>query len=271
MNRMCRIFLVWLLAASLSASAIVIRHDTDDAKYRVQGSEFLALVDMPGEGHGVLIAPHWVVTAAHAVTWQSQIKHVNIAGVSRDVERLVIHPGYLKPPQALLDNALATWDWTLFRALLASSDDIALLKLAKPVTDVKPVAISKGNEEFGSIATIIGKGATGNGVAGYKFSDPHRTALRRAQNKITSAHGRWICYVFDEPSAALPLEGGSGSGDSGGPVLIQTASDWELAGLTSWSDPQSTVRTPGRYGQVTCNVRLSHYRDWIERVVFERP
>jgi hypothetical protein len=267
---MPRIWLLALLVVSFSASAIVIRDDVDDSKYRVPASEFPALVDMPGEGHGVLIAPQWVVTAAHAVTWQSEIKQVTIAGVPRDVERLVIHPGYKKPPQKLLDQALATWDWTLFRVLLSSSDDIALLKLAQPVTGVSPVAINKSDDEFGQIIEIIGKGATGNGVTGYEFSSSRRTELRRAYNKVTGADGRWLCYMFDKPSDALPLEGGSGSGDSGGPVLLQTEKGLLLAGLTSWSDPQSTNRTPGRYGQITCNVRLSHYKDWIESIISEQ-
>lgn len=264
---MPRLWMLALLVVSCSASAIVIRDDVDDSKYRVPASEFPALVDMPGEGHGVLIARQWVVTAAHAVTWQSEIKQVTIAGVPRDVELLVIHPGYKKPPQKLLDQALATWDWTLFRVLLSSSDDIALLKLAQPVTDVSPVAANKSDDEFGQVIEFIGKGATGNGVTGYEFSSSHRTELRRAYNKVTSADGRWLCYVFDKPSDALPLEGGSGSGDSGGPVLLQTEKGPLLAGLTSWSDPQSTNRTPGRYGQITCNVRLSHYKDWIESII----
>lgn len=266
---MLRFLLPALLVVSSGASAVVIRDDVDDSSYRVPAAEFPALADLPGEGHGVLIAPQWVITAAHAIMWQSEIRQVTINGVSRDVERLSIHPGYKKPPQALLDQALATWDWTLFRALLSSSDDIALIKLARPITDVNPVAISPGDDEFGQTIKIIGKGATGDGVSGYEFSSSHRTDLRRAHNKVTSAHGRWLCYVFDDPSVALPLEGGSGSGDSGGPILVQTAEDWTLIGLTSWVDPQSADRTPGRYGQISCNVRLSHYRDWIESVISE--
>lgn len=268
---MPRLLLLVLLVVSFSASAIVVRDDIDDSKYRVPASEFPALVDMPGEGHGVLIAPQWVITAAHAVTWQPEIKQVTINGISRDVERLVIHPGYKKPPQELLDQALATWDWTLFRVLLSSSDDIALLELAQPITDVSPVAINKSGGEFGQTVKIMGKGATGNGVTGYEFASSHRTELRRAYNKVTSADGRWFCYVFDKPSDALPLEGGSGNGDSGGPVLIQAGKDWLLAGLTSWTDSQSAIRTPGRYGQISCNVRLSHYEDWIESVIPAQP
>jgi hypothetical protein len=264
---MPRLLLLTLLAVSFSASAIVIRDDVDDAKYRVPASEFPALADLHGEGHGVLIAPRWVVTAAHA----AQIKQITINGIPRDVKRLVLHPGHKMPSQRLLDQALATWDWTLFRVLLASSDDIALIELTEPVTDVSPVAINESSDEFDQVVKIIGKGATGNGITGYEFSDSHRTELRRAYNKITSADGRWLCYIFDKPSDALPLEGGSGSGDSGGPILIQTEKDWLLAGLTSWSDPQSTIRTPGRYGQISCNVRLSHYNDWIQSIISGQP
>jgi chymotrypsin len=270
---MARLLLLALLVGSSSAGAIVIRDDVDDSQYRIPASDFPALVDMPGEGHGILISPQWVITAAHAITWQAEITRIALPARSRDVEveRLVVHPGYKKPPQELLDHALATWDWTLFAVLLSSSDDIALLKLAQPVTDVSPVALYKG-DEFGQIVKIIGKGATGTGVTGYDFNDSHRTELRRAYNRVTSAHGRWFCYVFHKPSEALPLEGGSGSGDSGGPVLIQAEGDWLLAGLTSWTAPQGAVRTrPGQYGQISCNVRLGHYKAWIDSVISAQP
>lgn len=268
---MTRLLLIALLVASTPASAIVIREDVEDSKYRISPSEFPALADMPGEGHGVLIAPEWIVTAAHAVTWQSEIRQVTVNGVARDVERLLIHPGYKKPAQELLDQALATWDWTLFRAALSASDDIALIKLETPIMDVAPVPLNRSEREFNAIVEIIGKGATGRGDTGYQFSDPHRTDLRRAQNKITSAHGRWLCYSLDEPSEALPLEGGSGSGDSGGPVIVRSGGNGSLVGLTSWVDPQSMVRVPGRYGQISCNVRVSHYAAWIQSVISEHP
>lgn len=266
---MTRFLLLLLLAMSPVASAIVIRDDVQDSEYRVPASEFPALVDMPGEGHGALIAPRWVVTAAHVIPLHSGLKDVVIGGMPRRVERVVVHPGYKRPPQALIDQALATGEAVLVLVLLASSDDIALVKLSEPVTDVVPVAIYKGRDEANKIVKLVGKGATGTGANGHDLDGPHRTELRRAFNKITSAHDRWLCHVFDAPPSALPLEGMLGNGDSGGPALIEADDEWKLAGMASWKFFQGDIRTtrPGRYGQTGCYVRLSHYVEWIDGVM----
>jgi hypothetical protein len=268
---MTRFLLLILLAASSTASAIVIRDDVDDSKHRISPSEFPALVDMPGEGHGALIAPQWVITAAHVLPWHSETMQVEIGGIPRDVERVVVHPGYKAPPQPLIDQAMATGEAVLVLVLLASSDDLALVKLTQPVADVVPVALYKVSDEPNQIVKIVGKGATATGATGHDPKGPNRTELRLAFNKITSAHGRWFCYVFDEPASALPLEGIGGNGDSGGPALIQVDGQWLLAGLSSWKLFQGDVRTarPGRYGQTSCNVRLGHYLEWIESTISE--
>ncbi len=273
MSRFLLLVLHAVFAVSSPARAVVIRDDLDDSKYLVPAAEFAALVDLPGEGHGVLVAPRWVVTAAHAVSWQPGIKSVVINGISRDVAHLVMHAGYKQLPEKLIHQALGTGDATLVRALLASSDDIALLKLTQPVTDIAPAALYARDDELSQIVKIVGKGATGTGAVGYGAHDSHRTELRRAFNKISSAHERWFCYVFDAAPSALPFEGMTGNGDSGGPALIQGDDQWLLAGLASWTAADGDVRTSrqGRYGQISCSVRISHYVDWIESNVSSRP
>lgn len=269
-SHVTRLLLLLLLAAmSSAAGAVVIRHDVDDAKYRIPASAFPALVDMPGEGHGVLIAPQWVVTAAHAIPAHAPLDQVSIGGIARKVERVVTHAGYRTLPQALIDQAMASGEAMLIVVFLAGSDDIALVRLARPVTDVAPVALYRDSDEAGQVVQIVGKGATGTGATGHDPAGPNRTELRRAFNRVTSAYDRWFCYVFDEPPAALPLEGVIGNGDSGGPALIQADGQWRLAGLASWKVVQGNVLTarPGRYGQTVCNVRLGHYREWIESVM----
>jgi hypothetical protein len=270
---MTRFLVLVLFAASSTASAIVIRDDIDDSRYRIPASVFPALVDMPGEGHGVLIAPQWVITAAHTIPTHSELEQVVINGISMEVERVVIHSGYKTLPRELIDQAMASGEAMLIVVFLASSDDIALVQLAQPVTDVVPVAIYRDSDEPGQIVKIVGKGATGTGAIGHAPAGPNRTELRRAFNRITSAYDRWLCYVFDKPPAALPLEGILGNGDSGSPVLIRVDEQWSLAGLASWKVVQGDVRTarPGLYGQTSCNVRLSHYIEWIESVISVQP
>lgn len=76
--------------------------------------------------------------------------------------------------------------------------------------------------------------------------------------------------MFNGPPAALPLEGKTGNGDSGGPVLIEVDGQWLLAVLAAWGVVEGhavNTRRHGLYGQTTCNVRLSHCLEWIESVV----
>lgn len=259
-----------LLVLSFSADAVVVRDDVDDGKYRVPDAELPALADLPMEGHGVLIDPRWILTAAHAVTWQSGGVHeVTINHIPRHVERLVLYPDYRKLPQSLVDKALKTGDATDIIAFLSASNDVALLKLTEPVTDVAPIALYRKGDELGRIVKIVGKGATGTGVSGQDASGSHRTALRRAFNRIIDVQDQWLCYTFHKPPSALPLEGISGDGDSGGPALIQVKGQWQVAGLASWKrgKDNAILLHPGFYGQTNYNVRVSHYANWIDRVI----
>lgn len=264
---MNRLILICLLAMSLPAYGIVIRHDVDDARYRVAATEFPALVDLPSEGHGILIAPQWVVTAAHAVTWQTEVRQVVLNGKARAVAKVIVHSGYRKLPQALIDQAVKTDDATQIVDFLSSQDDIALIKLADRVSDVTPAKLFSGNDELGKTVELLGKGATGTGLAGQDPHSSHRVDLRRAYNKIVDVQDRWICYVFDKPPSGLELEGISGDGDSGGPVLIKVDGEWQVAGLASWKKHEqdnNLIHHAGFYGQKNYNVRVSHYAGWIE-------
>jgi hypothetical protein len=262
---MPRLIILPLLAVSFAAGAIVIRHDVDDAKYRVPLAEFPALADIPGEGHGVLIAPQWVVTAAH--TTLGHPREVILNGVPRRVERVVIHPGYKTLPQELIAQALESGDASRAMAFQASNDDIALVMLSAPVTDVAPALLFRGSRESGKLAKFIGKGATGNGLTGQ--AGPNRTVLRRAFGTIEQADGNWLISRFNAGPRSHPLEGMSGSGDSGGPVLIRSNGRWRLAGLAAWKyvDGNAAAFRTGVYGQKTYNIRLSSYARWIDSVL----
>jgi len=270
LNRHRLLIAAGVVLISSAASAMVIRHDVPDARYRVDASAFLPLADMPGVGHGVLITPEWVVTVAHAV--QPDAKHVVIAERPRAVAKVIYHPGYRSMPQEMVQRAMAANDAAEVVKFLRGNHDIALVKLAQPVADVVPAAIYRGSSELGREVQMLGKGATGDGLTGVPPGSPHRGTLRRGFNRIATADGRWISYVFDRGADAHRLEGMSGSGDSGGPLLIREGGRWQVAGLTSWQDGNLDLAVPpSRYGQITVGVRLSHYADWIDGVLREQP
>lgn len=257
-----------LAALPFAAGAVVIRDDVDDARYQIDASAFPALADMPGEGHGVLIAPRWVLTAAHAAPMEGMGATITLDGKGYGVERVFLHPGYRRMPEALGKEAMATGSASKIHAFLAASDDIALIRLATPVSDVQPVALYRGSAEVTQIAALIGKGATGNGATGLVPGGPHRTTLRRAYNALTGGNDRYLWYRFDPPPQALPLEGVLGNGDSGGPLVIEEHGTPRLVGLGSWISavPEHALEA-GFYGQVVYNVRVSRYLDWIESTI----
>lgn len=258
---------VMLLMGASTADAIVIRHDVPDAEYRVPASTLPALVDMPGEGHGVLVAPEWVLTVAHVASAPG-LDEVVVAGEARKVERVLLHPGYRRTPEELVQQALASGDAAALMDFLSTSDDIALVRLSAPVADVAPLPLYRGDDEAGRTVELVGKGATGDGMAGLGAHASHRVELRRAFNVVADTGDRWMSVVFDAPPSGLPLEGIGGNGDSGAPLLVDNGGQRFVAGLHSWDRYYAPGGDrpfhAGRYGQIVCSVRVSRYIAWIE-------
>ena len=173
---------ILLIISSLPASAIVVRHDVTDKKYGA---------------HGSLIKPDWIVTAAHATFCISPGSYLRLNNGYHKVESVFVHKDY-QP---------------------SKSHDIALIKLVNPINDVKPANLYEQTNELAKITWFIGVGGTGNGLTG-QIVDNYENGgvLRKAQNQIEQAEGPLLKFKFDRDDVALPLEGVSGSGDSGGPA-----------------------------------------------------
>jgi len=272
------------LLFTAAVNAVVIRSDVPDSRYRIPTSTLPALADLPMEGHGTLIAQHWVLTAAHAVQMMLAMpehRYVTIAGKRRTVARIIVYPDFPKSWtqwNQLLEHMKtedpSTW-MAGFASYRAAMHDIALLELAKPVDDVAPVQLYLRDDEPGQVVEIFGKGATGNSLTGAAPDAPHRTQLRRAYNRIVAANNQWLYYKFDCGSDALPLEGMLGSGDSGGPVLINDHGTWKLAGITQGLNGTKSdllamragTFRQGLCGQEASSTRVSHYARWIEDTI----
>lgn len=270
------------------ANAIVIRQNQPDSHYRVDPQSIPALADLPDEGHGTLIAPRWVITAAHAVNMMQMMpeeRFVILGGKKRAVSRIVVYPDYPPARDAWqkLFSGVKTADPDAFvdqyMKAMASMHDIALLELAEPVTDVTPMPIYRGDAKPGTLTTVYGAGATGTDATGAPDSESHRTQLRRAENRLTQTDGPWLRFVFDCGTHAPTLSGATAGGDSGGPVTINVSGRPYLAGITHGLDgTASEVKRVvqqmqdgsfrmGVCGQRFAAARVGFYAAWIDRTM----
>src|SRR5699024_691360 len=108
---------------------------------------------------------------------------VRVNGEWRDVAQLIVYPGFKKQYAQIVKMGEPTLKkWPAIKEAVRSWHDIALVKLAKPVNNVKPVALNRNSDEQQKVAKIYGKGATGNGRVGEYPDSPQQGKLRRAFN-----------------------------------------------------------------------------------------
>jgi tetratricopeptide (TPR) repeat protein len=251
---------VTLLSYSCVSYGVVKRHDVNGKLYEVSQPPCF-VIDMPGDGHGVLIGSRWVVTAAHTTSLYDRGETLRIGNIDYKIDKVVIHPGDISAPSHLNKG-----DAKPLIDFLKRDKDIALLKLTTDVIGVEPIQLYRGSNEQGKIVTGYGKGATGNGLIGAQMETKGSGVMNQFNNVINKVSDNWLFYQFDNSSNALPLEGMTGSGDSGGPGIIVENNIPYLAGLHSWHTYEGDMSNykAALYGQSGAMVRISGYKDWIQ-------
>jgi len=252
--------MIAISAYSNMSHAVVKRHDVNGKLYEVN-KPLNFIIDMPGDGHGVLIGSRWVVTAAHTTSLYDRGETLRIGNIDYQIDKVVIHPGDLSAPSHLNKG-----DAKPLIDFLKRDKDIALLKLTTDVIGVEPIQIYSGSNEQDKIVTGYGKGATGNGLIGAQMETRGSGVMNQFSNVINKVSDNWLFYQFDNTADALPLEGMSGSGDSGGPGVIIENNIPYLAGLHSWHTYEGDMSNykAALYGQSGAMVRISAYKDWIQ-------
>ncbi|MEO1291809.1 MAG: trypsin-like serine protease [Pseudomonadota bacterium] len=223
---------------------------------------------------GVLIAPDWVLTAAHCVPPQSDPSggwswleisagspyRWSARRVTRFAQKAVCHSG--------------------FRAAGAGDlrGDVALIKLDQPLTGV-PTAPVAGPQDF--IALDRGQPVFGAGWGTTRTNEigaPDDPAVDLQEVGLEFV-GREETFLTVRGRSSNPSPSGVCTGDSGGPLVLGRGANAKILGVLSNNDaspsapfgfPFADCQRPGFLARFT---NLALYRDWIgdvQRVCSEK-
>lgn len=240
------------------ARAATIRDDVADAQYIALGQspEYSSVGTFVNNqsfnGSAVLIAPDWVLTAAHLFRFASS-GTFTINGSSYTSSALITHP---------------MWNGNAFLGY-----DFGLVHLSSPVLGVTPTLLYTSADEIGMTGTFIGYGMTGNGLSGALPGVDGN--VRGFQNAIDGDFGNpgvLLGSDFDNPLNAadsdfgspipLSLEGAVANGDSGGGVFVNVNGATYLSGIISFVAARDGSANSD-YGDVNGFGRISAALPWI--------
>jgi trypsin len=203
---------------------------------------------------GTLVDPFWVLTAAHC------LDSFYVGGVSVELGSATLGDGVSHDVVAWVEHPSYGWG--------SKEHDIALLRLASPVVDVAPLPLLTRLGEGvhavqGTPATVAGWGLTDWGTAAEPDQLQSVVVPLIDRGDCADAYGPAKPVVDTMVCAGDLLVGGidACTGDSGGPLTVDTDTGPALHGIVSWGEGCAEPGKPGVY------TRVGPYVNWIEHEV----
>jgi hypothetical protein len=182
---------------------------------------------------GTLVTPTWVLTAGHCVD-PVVVMLASQDAVTKAV-KVHFHTVDIVDDPGTVVMASATFKDPLFDPSHLGANDIGLIQLATPVTDVtpSPINLSAAMAPVGTIATLVGYGLTAgpgvpSGSTGVEFELTNRISIPCSSKGIGSDLNL-LCFSQTDHK-------GTCSGDSGGPAFAIINGKQTLVGVTSFGD-----------------------------------
>jgi hypothetical protein len=236
-----------LAAATLAlpAGAILTRPDRDDEEYRELATRYPSAVSL-GEsvGTGVVIAPRWILTAAHVIgALPGDRASLRIGGRAHAVQEIVVHP-----------------DWKA-----GGESDIALIHLREPVQGIEPTLVHRQSDEKGRAVRIVGFGESGR-IGGQAAPRPDGKA-RAAVNTVDRVDPFSLGVDIKPPEEASDLQGAAAPGDGGAPAFFEIEGRILVAGIFAATVDANGDGIRGNVGDRERYTRASAFAAWIDAVL----